>query len=142
MKRMIVLVLLFSVRLTHAQPPVNQLETFAWQNRLIIMHQIKHEGEVLALLKQQQHAIEDRDIVWMIINQDQMTSNHSVKMGEALIQQIQDRYQPQNNEVLLVGKDGGLKSRFSGLQLQAIFAEIDRMPMRQAEMRQNQSTDQ
>lgn len=38
-------------------------------------------------------------------------------------------------EVILIGKDGGIKSRFDRVDLKAIFSDIDAMPMRQNEMR-------
>ncbi|WP_349559152.1 DUF4174 domain-containing protein [Marinobacter sp. NFXS9] len=37
--------------------------------------------------------------------------------------------------VLLIGKDGGIKSRESSLDLDAVFRRIDAMPMRIREMR-------
>jgi hypothetical protein len=36
----------------------------------------------------------------------------------------------------LIGKDGGIKSQSDYLNLEAIFSEIDAMPMRQLEMQQ------
>ena len=39
------------------------------------------------------------------------------------------------DRVLLIGKDGGMKSRESSLDLDAIFRRIDAMPMRKREMR-------
>jgi hypothetical protein len=44
-----------------------------------------------------------------------------------------------DERVLLIGKDGGIKSRESSLDLDAIFGRIDGMPMRIREMRTNQS---
>ncbi|WP_228705789.1 DUF4174 domain-containing protein [Marinobacter sp. es.048] len=41
--------------------------------------------------------------------------------------------------MLLIGKDGGIKSRESSLNLDAIFRRIDAMPMRSREVRTNQS---
>ena len=38
--------------------------------------------------------------------------------------------------VFLIGKDGGLKERISGLDLDRLFGDIDRMPMRVREMRE------
>ena len=40
------------------------------------------------------------------------------------------------SKVILIGKDGGIKSRFDRLDLEAIFSDIDAMPMRQYEMQQ------
>lgn len=40
------------------------------------------------------------------------------------------------DRVLLIGKDGGIKSREPSLNLEGIFRRIDAMPMRRQEMRQ------
>ncbi|WP_246180249.1 DUF4174 domain-containing protein [Marinobacter changyiensis] len=37
--------------------------------------------------------------------------------------------------VLLIGKDGGIKSREASLNLNGIFRRVDAMPMRMREMR-------
>ncbi|MGO1501416.1 MAG: DUF4174 domain-containing protein, partial [Marinobacter sp.] len=40
-----------------------------------------------------------------------------------------------DERVLLIGKDGGIKSRESSLNLDAIFRRVDAMSMRMREMR-------
>lgn len=119
------------------QSTLNNITDLQWKNRIIVMNEIENTSEILKLLKQSEEQITDRDIIWFLLDENEIISNFQSPLAMELSQNLQTQYQLEENQVILIGKDGGLKSRFSGLKLNDIFGEIDAMPMRQAEMRQN-----
>ncbi len=119
------------------QSTLNNITDLQWKNRIIVMNEIENTSEILKLLKQSEEQITERDIIWFILDENEIISNFQSPLAMELSQNLQTQYQLEENQVILIGKDGGLKSRFSGLKLNDIFGEIDAMPMRQAEMRQN-----
>ena len=54
----------------------------------------------------------------VVVNRIEQTQQYAVKPGE----------------VILIGKDGGLKLRLDNLDIPILFSVIDAMPMRQNEM--------
>ena len=64
-------------------------------------------------------------------------TNHTASLDETLRERILERYftpAPGDTAVLLIGKDGQVKSRSTDLDLEATFGLIDLMPMRRREM--------
>jgi hypothetical protein len=96
-------------------------------------------SNALANLEEIEPEISERDIVWFVLGVNQLHTNYNEKLSDEVRKQIIDRYfspLPAETVVLLIGKDGTLKSRSSDLDLEAMFGLIDQMPMRRAEMRQ------
>jgi streptogramin lyase len=94
------------------------------------------DGGEIETLRSARAAVDDRDIVWfvntganLVSNQDEVSSSLENEI-KALLDQFRS-----DERVLLIGKDGGMKSREPSLDLDAIFRRIDRMPMRMREMR-------
>lgn len=112
---------------------------YQWKHRLIIIFAEPASVEGLSdKLKLTQTGIEDRDIVWYILSGDQLLTNQASGWAAPSRDSIWTHYFDSNlskPQVLLIGKDGGIKSRQSALNLDALFTLIDSMPMRQAEMR-------
>ena len=82
--------------------------------------------------------IEERDIAWFVLGDNMLHTNYDGRLEGNLRQELMDSYftpLPAETAVLLVGKDGTVKSRSVDLDLEATFGLIDRMPMRRAEMR-------
>ena len=78
--------------------------------------------------------IAERDIAWFVITPDGTQSNLSTSIDRASLTAL---HQADGFEAVLVGKDGGVKSRQTDeLDVDAFFGEIDTMPMRQREMRE------
>ena len=118
--------------------PITDLDGLRWKYRVILVS--AHEplmSNALANLNELAAEIEERDIAWFVLGDDGLHTNFKGKLADALRGRIVDRYftpVPNGTSVLLIGKDGTLKSRSSGLDLEATFGLIDQMPMRRREM--------
>ena len=135
--------ILASVNLNAAEPTtilsnLNQLE---WAHRIIIIHEKENSTtQTLKIIKTQKIELDDRDIIWFVLsaNKNQLTSNFDGQLDNSLKQQLSSITNNPNYQVILIGKDGGIKSRNKNLDLQNIFAQIDAMPMRINEMQTKQ----
>jgi hypothetical protein len=107
------------------QPAQNSLENYRWHKRLLVIFAPSDRDtdfiRQMALLQQQQDALRERDIV--------VLSDVRPADGGALRAQLN----PAGFEIVLVGKDGGMKLRETRpVSAEALLSLIDRMPMRQA----------
>ena len=109
------------------------LKDHLWKNRVIITFSASvKEPERLALQKQMEEkacAFTDRNLVHIDLLQgsedfDEMSQQFAVSSS--------------GFQLLLLGKDGGVKLRSSTASLEDIFSLIDTMPMRRSEMRDDQ----
>lgn len=120
---LLVLVVLFtSVPFVNAEEP---LESYRWQNRLIVYHladSAAEAGKLRELISQTERELEDRDLLF-------------IEMSAPLLKRF--RVSSGRSTFILLGKDGSEKGRQSPqLDLGAFFKRIDQMPMRRAEMRE------
>ena len=76
----------------------------------------------------------DRDILWFVIEDTFIRTNFSGAISPKLGSRLRKGYFHGGTKVILIGKDGGIKSRETTLDLFGIFTRIDAMPMRQREM--------
>ncbi len=126
----------------NAQAPEGKLaglEALRWQYRVILVlaHE-PHMSNALANLAELEAEIEERDIAWFVLGGDTLHTNYAGTLDKKLRETLMDSYftpVPAETAVLLVGKDGTVKSRSTDLDLEATFGLIDRMPMRREEMR-------
>lgn len=138
MKRIVLIPILFFIVFAQAQsaPMLSDLESLVWKNRVILVNEPKNQDESLQLLKAQVAEIDDRDIIWFIIKDDLALTNYSGQLAREFVSNMRERLGLVDGKVILIGKDGGIKSQSDYLNLEAIFSEIDVMPMRQIEMHQ------
>lgn len=122
------------------QPTLNNLEPLTWKNRIILVFSSKTD-QYQTMLERATAGIDDRDIVWFIIDGNKTTTNYQGKITDELAMNIGRAYSAIGAPVILIGKDGGVKETGDLLSLQGLFDEIDSMPMRIREMNQNQQTD-
>ncbi len=113
---------------------LKNLNSLQWKNRVIILNEMDDNDHIIKVLESQQKEILERDILWFMLSGNNTNSNYSGKLSESFAHDLRQQFGPKNNQVILVGKDGGLKSIFDGVDLQGVFANIDSMPMRQLEM--------
>ena len=117
-------------------PVLSDLDSLEWKNRVVVIKETKNQDESLQLLKEQVAEIDDRDIIWFIIKDDLALTNYLGRLSREFVSNMRERIGPVQGKVILIGKDGGIKSQSDYLNLEAIFSEIDAMPMRQLEMHQ------
>ena len=115
------------------------LDELRWKNRVFLVYTQEPETtEALARLEDFEAEIEDRDIAWFVLDGRRMHTNYTGTLEDGLQSQLMSRYftpAPGETTLLLIGKDGGLKSRSSRLGFEEAFGLIDQMPMRMQEMR-------
>lgn len=109
-------------------PDTASLEQYQWHSRpVVIFAPSKKDADYvrqIAMLEQSKADLADRDII--------VLSDTS----PAASGQLRSQFKPDGFEVVLVGKDGGVKIRQkTPLTSEDLLATIDRMPMRKANLR-------
>lgn len=115
---------------------LTSLKDLIWENRIIVANSENNRDELTDLFSQENNGIIDRDVIWFVFSDDGLQTNYPSTVSPSLPNRVRSQYQLSDNEVILIGKDGGLKERISGLDLDRLFGDIDRMPMRVREMRE------
>lgn len=120
-----------------AQPnsSLNSLEQLTWQNRVILVFSDRrdHFENIFDNAKAQ---VNDRDIVWFIINNKAVTSNYPGEITDAFVHRTHRRFYKGGEQIILIGKDGGVKEQGDALTIKELFDDIDAMPMRIREMQE------
>jgi hypothetical protein len=116
------------------------LEDLRWQYRVILVFAPEPQAaRALSNLAEFSAGIEERDIAWFLLGEENsLHTNFDEALQPGFREQLMARYfmpVPNGTAVLLIGKDGTVKSRSGDLDLEATFGLIDQMPMRRAEMR-------
>ena len=124
------------VSLTAYGAEMNNLGDYQWKNRLILVQAASETEGAVQTLSDAHVAINDREIIWFVNTGEGLVSNQATVSGgvEHDVSELLAKVSPEER-VLLIGKDGGIKSREPSLDLDAIFRRIDAMPMRVREMR-------
>ena len=131
---LLVLLQVFSI-----QQDGDPLAPWRWQNRIIVVaHDASSSGayEQISLLYEFPREIQDRHLLIFELRANEVKIN-----GQRTNLEVRDLRKrlgvgPKEFQVLLIGKDGGIKSRYRKLTpAQVFFDHIDSMPMRQSEMR-------
>ena len=115
---------------------MNTISVLEWENRLVLV-KIEVSDVVFALFNKYREAIDERHIIWFVQNHNQLLSNYPGELSKSLKEEI-SRYTTESDlaNMILIGKDGYVKSRNNGLNIESIFEQIDQMPMRRYEMQQ------
>ena len=121
--------------------PINALENInelEWSSRIILIRAFGESNEVLNAVRRLDNEIKDRNIYWFVFIEKNIETNYK---GEIQMKFHRDTlkayFSDAETNVVLVGKDSGIKQKSKHLDLQDIFDLIDTMPMRQLEMREN-----
>ena len=121
-----------------AQSKAISLSQFEWENRLVLI-KTTDLNRVKDILLTYEQAIDERHMLWFVLSDNDMYSNYQGTKTEALKKEVAaviSEYSQDN--MILIGKDGEVKSSNNGLDIQSIFEQIDQMPMRQYEMQLQQ----
>jgi hypothetical protein len=102
-----------------------------WQNRLLLIWSEDRLDDGLAELT---YEIDDRDLLWFLFLETEVTSNYKGKISSEFWVSTRTQYYDPEVKVILIGKDGGVKNRYSSLDMFSVFKSIDSMPMRQIEI--------
>jgi hypothetical protein len=130
-----ILQLCFSLCAYGNQPtPLSGFEALQWQQRIILVNNLQDPQSVLTLFEQNKTEIKERDIIWFVFSGDEAHTNYQGALSGDFIAKTRASYQLESGKIMLIGKDGGVKILLDRMDLEAIFNEIDAMPMRQNEM--------
>lgn len=129
----LIILAIYSHQLVYALENVNELE---WKHRIILVHALAEPEESLHIFEKQDDEIHDRDIYWFIFLDDGIKTNYQGVLQKKFYDKtINSYFKDAEENVVLIGKDGGIKLKEKHLNLQSIFNLIDAMPMRQLEMK-------
>lgn len=115
----------------------HSLTDLEWNYRLILAKS-DNTQDIVALFKKYAEAIDDRKIAWFVFNGNELHSNIIATISSSLRRELMNylsRYS--NNDMVLIGYDGEAKSVDNVFNIVNFFEEIDRMPIRQYEMKVN-----
>ena len=130
-----ILLLFFSLSVHSTEPEkLSDLGLLQWKNRIILVNNLHNQHAVLALFEQNKSEMKERDIIWFVFSGDEAHTNYQGALSEDFIAKTRESYQIGPEKIMLIGKDGGVKFLLDRMDLEAIFTEIDAMPMRQNEM--------
>ena len=115
------------------EAPLQDIGQLVWKNRIILIWQDQNASNYENLFEQYNYEINDRDVVWFILKEEQAITNYVGKLSKEFIARTRSAYPIEQGRVLLIGKDGGIKDRNDDLLLNSIFEKIDSMPMRRQE---------
>ena len=136
---LLVLLMSSSTQLQASEHGLGSLESLKWNHRVLLVYaQEPSVSTALSNLEALAADIEDRDLAWFLLAKNEVHTNYKAGLDRELHEQLLERYftpAPEESWVILIGKDGGVKSKGPDLDLEALFDLIDQMPMRKAEMR-------
>ena len=112
-----------------------------WQHRLIVVFTASGSPESEKLkqwVEDKQCELADRETLVITVDSQRavVINDNSIQLDDVSLAALtQQRRSPEDNtELLLVGKDGGIKERASSIsKLDGFVSSIDSMPMRQSE---------
>lgn len=113
-------------------PDSDNLSDFLWQSRPIVVFADSENDprfeQQLTLLQAQAAALAERDVVVLTDTDPSVTSD------------LRKKLRPRGFMIVLIGKDGGIKLRkASPWDVREVSRVIDKMPMRQREVRERRS---
>ena len=122
----------------YSHQTITNIETFEWKNRIILIRENVDCKNTISNLKKAKNKIDERHVLWFVLcNQNHLISNVDGDISSTLLNSISKKYfNKKTHNIVLIGKDGGIKYRSSTLHLNEINTLIDSMPMRQTEMRE------
>ena len=117
---------------------INHLSELKWKNRVLVVVTNEKE-EIKDLITNYNNGLNEREFVVIqfdgenaFIDDKKMSKRFSHSVSKKL------RRIPQEVYLVLIGKDGRIKNLFSKTtNLNRIFSEVDKMPMRINEMKRN-----
>ena len=119
----------------------SDLSAYRWKQRILLVStRPEQAGGVAATLKRERPGLLDRDLIVIDLSTHRKRIPNTIRPTAESIDDLRQRYSMsgQDNQFILLGKDGGVKARQSEtLDLNRFFTQIDAMPMRQEEMRRN-----
>lgn len=120
------------------------LESFQWENRVLVLFASHSDDELYQTQMDKFSSLEDefrdRDLILISVFNEECSTLNGEVISDYSSQKIRERLSPPESgyNIFLIGKDGGVKlKKDKVLEPAELFRVIDRMPMRQREMRED-----
>ena len=118
-----------------------ELDQYVWKNRVVLLFADKNSGELLQQqidhLLDDNPGLEDRNLILFSIRDDKMIQEITTGRLFPMNEELKLAYwgTDQGFYAVLIGKDGGVKYESDTfIKREKLYAIIDAMPMRRAEM--------
>ncbi|WP_088330586.1 DUF4174 domain-containing protein [Lacimicrobium sp. SS2-24] len=127
-----------------AKAPLTDLSALQWKHRVLLLNAASANQANLfqTRLLRASDEVQARHLYWFIVPADinadtPLLSNYPGTVSSQLGRQLKRTYfRSSTDRIVLIGKDGGIKYTDRTLQFKTLWARIDAMPMRKAEMRE------
>ena len=113
---------------------LDELSDLTLKNRIILIRLNQDVLEHKKLFDKHYYEIKDRDIIWFILKDTGVVTNYPGALSKGFLVKTKKEYPLEHGQVLLIGKDGGIKDFDNKLLLGTLFKKIDAMPMRRHEL--------
>ncbi|QIA65141.1 DUF4174 domain-containing protein [Vibrio astriarenae] len=113
---------------------VNSLVDYNWKNRIFLIQEPASSAKVIQALTDDSKAVNERDVIWFVVGKDSIASNQAGPLSDSLKSQVKSSFTNRSRQTILIGKDGGIKSRTDEFDLDQLYKQIDAMPMRKREI--------
>ena len=135
------LILLLPLNLNSSNS-INHLSDFKWKNRVLVVITDKKK-DIQDLIKNYNIELDKREFLVIQFDGKKAFINDK-KMSKRFSNSLQKKIRniPQEIHFVLIGKDGEVKNLYSkNANVNEIFLEVDKMPMRINEMKRNLEND-
>ena len=115
---------------------VNHIKDFKWINRVLI---VKNQNSILEQIKENEKNILKRNLIIILIKDDSAHVKNYI-LSDYFYNSLDEKlqYMDSANEIILIGLDGRVKKVYEkDTDLSVIFLDIDKMPMRINEIKNN-----
>ncbi|GAB2876504.1 DUF4174 domain-containing protein [Microbulbifer echini] len=134
---------LLALQASAEENPINNLNNFQWKNRILLLANPPKTPDTLQTLLKLGPQFAERKLLWFLFVNGKIETNYPGEITIDFSKNIREKYLRGNGEqVVLIGKDGGVKYRSVTFSPVEIFQRIDRMPMRRQERQDNAPTRQ
>tara|TARA_Y100001970_G_C14138809_1_gene805922 strand:+ start:918 stop:1331 length:414 start_codon:yes stop_codon:yes gene_type:complete len=114
---------------------INDIKELKWSSRVLIIKNDK-KGDFFLRINSLKQEFDERDVILVYVK-EQNTFIHNKKMSKKFTQSLLKMIKniDDNQNLILIGKDGKIKNSYSSInELEKIFSDVDKMPMRMYEM--------
>lgn len=123
-----------------------ELSDYQWENRILLIFSESENDESyqkqFKAISQRYPGIKDRDLIVISVFDGNGSNLDGNEINDSSEDKLKKNYKDQNYPYtfILIGKDGGVKLKSNEfVSMDQLFQRIDRMPMRQREMRNDGS---
>jgi len=123
---------------------IRSFNDLRWEKRILLIYENESENmnNFLSTLEKAEEQLSNRDVLWFLLKEGKITSNSHLSWDDKFFQKIEKVYfSDKKNKVLLIGKDGSIKSISKKLVLDNLISLIDSMPMRRLEIMEESAKD-